>query len=152
MCTRLTNWSTTPHCGRPFPPGEKDTCIALKQCYGTSEYRARFLSAVESKVRHEGMTSRAHTIRNEDRKGKDEKSKDKKTGKKTDGGAIPKTIKKQTATRSAANSNQSTPKTSRKATPMTLQLLKKHPTTVPTTPRRILARSNPSLRMTLGAC
>ena len=51
--------------------------------------------------------------------------KDTKMGKKTDGGAIPKATKKQTITKSAANSNQSTPKTSRKATPMQEDLLKK---------------------------
>ena len=51
--------------------------------------------------------------------------KDTKIGKKTDSGAIPKATKKQTVTKSAANSNQSTPKTSRKATPMQEDLLKK---------------------------
>ena len=51
--------------------------------------------------------------------------KDTKAGKKTDSGAVPKATKKQTIAKSAANSNQSTPKTSRKATPMQEDLLKK---------------------------
>ena len=51
--------------------------------------------------------------------------KDKKIGKKADGGAIPKATKKQTITKSATNSNQSTPTTSRKATPMEDDILKK---------------------------
>ena len=51
--------------------------------------------------------------------------KDTKAGKKTDGGAVPKATKKQTIAKLAANSNQSTPRTSRKATPMQEDLLKK---------------------------
>ena len=51
--------------------------------------------------------------------------KDKTAGKKANGGAIPKTTKKQATAKSAANSNQSTPTTSRKATPMQEDLLKK---------------------------
>ena len=44
--------------------------------------------------------------------------KDTKAGKRTDTGAVPKTTKKQAMVKSAANSNQSTPKTTRKAAPM----------------------------------
>ena len=51
--------------------------------------------------------------------------KDKKVGKKTDTGAVSKTVKKQPIAKSATNSNQSTPKTSRKATPVQDEILKK---------------------------
>ena len=44
--------------------------------------------------------------------------KDTKAGKRTDTGAVPKTTKKQAMVKSAANSNQSTPKTTRKVAPM----------------------------------
>ena len=51
--------------------------------------------------------------------------KDRKVGKKTDNGAISKTVKKQPTAKSATNSNQSTPTTSRKATPVQDDILKK---------------------------
>ena len=51
--------------------------------------------------------------------------KDKKVSKKTDTGAISKTVKKQPIAKSATNSNQSTPTTSRKATPVQDDILKK---------------------------
>ena len=51
--------------------------------------------------------------------------KDKKVTKKTGAGAIPKTTKKQPAAKSAPNSNQSTPTTSRRVTLMQDDILKK---------------------------
>ena len=51
--------------------------------------------------------------------------KDRKVNKKTGAGAIPKTVKKQPMAKSAPNSNQSTPTTSRRATLMQDDILKK---------------------------